>query len=123
MEASVKAFDEETGLVGIHRQISQKEESDMDANAGQKDRTLRKIIDMCGEKYGHLPSNPLMIWMMKYRFGGGRDDFCVPSEERRIIFLRGKLQAFAECAAECDKMLGYSGSMPSEVPNQSEDAK
>lgn len=25
----------------------------MDANAGQKDGTLRKIIDMCGEKYGH----------------------------------------------------------------------
>lgn len=25
----------------------------MDANAGQKDGTLRKIIDMCEEKYGH----------------------------------------------------------------------
>lgn len=50
------------------------------------------------------------------------DDFCVPSEERRIIFLRGKLQAFAECAAECDKMLGHSDSMPSEV-SQSEDVR
>lgn len=25
----------------------------MDANAGQKDETLRKIIDMCEEKYRH----------------------------------------------------------------------
>ena len=26
----------------------------MDANAGQKDETLRKIIDMCEEKYGSV---------------------------------------------------------------------
>ena len=41
----------------------------------------------------------------------------------RIMFLRGKIQAFDECAACCQSMLGHSGSMPSEVSNQSEDAK
>ncbi|MDR3912083.1 MAG: hypothetical protein Q3X74_02770 [Bifidobacterium sp.] len=95
----------------------------MDANAGQKDETLRKIIDMCEEKYRHYRQilDDLVDEVLDSEEEG--DDFCVPSEERRIIFLRGKLQAFAECAAECDKMLGYSGLMPSEVPNQSEDAK
>lgn len=94
----------------------------MDANAGQKDETLRKIIDMCEEKYRHYRQilDDLVDEVLDLEEEG--DDFCVPSEERRIIFLRGKLQAFAECAAECDKMLGHSDSMPSEV-SQSEDAK
>lgn len=37
----------------------------MDANAGQKDGTLRKIIDMCGESMGTTVKS-LMIWLMKY---------------------------------------------------------
>lgn len=87
----------------------------------QKDKTLNEIIDMCVEKRVH------------YR--QFLDDFILTHSEdwhdsaditcgERIMFLRGKIQAFDECAACCrQSMLGYSGSMPSEVPNQSEDAK
>lgn len=32
-------------------------------------------------------------------------------------------KAYAEVIEHCKSMLGYSGHMPSEVPNQSEDAK
>lgn len=62
----------------------------MDANAGQKDETLRKIIDMCEEKYRYYRQilDDLVDEVLDSEEEG--DDFCVPSEERRIIFLRGK---------------------------------
>lgn len=38
-------------------------------------------------------------------------------------FYDGQVNAFHEMLELCRSMLGYSGTMPSEVPNQSEDAK
>lgn len=35
----------------------------------------------------------------------------------------GQVNAYEKTADHCRSTLGYSGSMPSEVPNQSEDAK
>lgn len=35
----------------------------------------------------------------------------------------GAAGAYMTVIKHCQNMLGYSGSMPSEVPNQSEDAK
>ena len=37
--------------------------------------------------------------------------------------VKGQINAYEKTADHCRSMLGYSGSMPSEVPNQSEDAK
>lgn len=83
----------------------------MAVNVSQKDEILHKIIDMCAEKHRHY-------WRVL-------DDFVLFSNEsdpEKVCFLRGKIAAFDECAAECDKMLGHSVSMPSEV-SQSEDVR
>ena len=37
--------------------------------------------------------------------------------------MHGQISAYEKTADHCRSMLGYSGSMPSEVPNQSEDVK
>lgn len=83
----------------------------MAMNVSQKDETLHKVIDMCVEKHWH--------------YERVLDDFVCFSNEsnpEKVMFLRGKIQAFDECAEQCKTMLGYSGEMPSEVENQSEDA-
>lgn len=37
--------------------------------------------------------------------------------------MQGQTSAYEQTADHCRSMLGYSGSMPSEVQNQSEDTK
>lgn len=37
--------------------------------------------------------------------------------------VKGQINAYGKTADHCRSMLGYSGNMPSEVPNQSEDTK
>lgn len=37
--------------------------------------------------------------------------------------VKGQVNAYGKIVDHCRSMLGYSGSMPSEVPNQSEDTK
>ena len=78
----------------------------MATNVTQKDKTLQEVIDWCKtyqlelvEKYG-AETQPLMVMMLK---------------GMRIIL--------DDVITHCDDMLGYSGSMPLEVQNQSEDAK
>lgn len=72
----------------------------MATNVSEKDKTLREIIDYCKEKWGTAQYescfNPARDW------------------ER---------DAYDDIIHHCESMLGHSGSMPSEVPNQSEDAK
>lgn len=41
----------------------------------------------------------------------------------QLIFCTHEANVFAHVIRHCESMLGDSGSMPSEVPNQSEDAK
>lgn len=82
----------------------------MAKNMSEKDETLRKVIDMCVEKHRHY-------WQVL-------DDFVCHSNEsnpEKVMFLRGKIQAFDECAEQCKTMLGYSSQMPDEISNQ--DAK
>ena len=37
--------------------------------------------------------------------------------------VRGQVNAYEKTADHCRSLLGYSGNMPTEVPNQSEDTK
>ena len=78
----------------------------MATNVTQKDKTLQEVIDWCKtyqfelvEKYG-AETQPLMVMMLK--------------SMRTVL---------SDVITHCDDMLGYGGSMPLEVHNQSEDAK
>lgn len=78
----------------------------MPTNVTQKDKTLNEIIGWCKayqrelvEKYG-TETQPLMV-----------------------IMLKGMRTVLGDVITHCDDMLGYGGSMPTEVPNQAEDAK
>lgn len=73
----------------------------MATNVTQKDKTLNEIIDWCTE------------WAKQ---------IC---DAREGDFYADSLQIYTltHVIDHCKHMLGYSGSMPSEVPNQSEDAK
>ena len=37
--------------------------------------------------------------------------------------VKGQIDAYGKTADHCRSMLGYTGNMPTEVPNQSEDTK
>lgn len=78
----------------------------MATNVTQKDKTLQEVIDWCKTyqrelvgKYGS-ETQPLMVMMLK-----------------------GMRTVLDDVITHCDDMLGYGGSMPLEVPNQSEDAR
>ncbi len=83
----------------------------MAINVSQKDKTLYKVIDMCAEKHRH--------------YERVLDDFVCFSNEsnpEKVCFLRGKIQAFDECAEQCKTMLGYSGQcIP--MPNGNKDVQ
>lgn len=76
----------------------------MATNVTQKDKTLQEIIDWCETRMRNI---------------NGENTETAAEE---LVYL-GKWSAFWDVAHHCRSMLGYSGSMPSEVPNQSEDAK
>ena len=81
----------------------------MDANAGQKDGTLRKIIDMCGEKYGHYRQilDDLVDEVLDSEEEG--DDFCVPSEEPVSVEL-GRFECYEvkSCLADFESGHGLT---------------
>lgn len=81
----------------------------MAVNVTEKDKTLQEIIDWCEQLAAEclrLASALLMQHDM--------DAYGV---------VRGQVNAYEKTADHCRSMLGYGGSMPLEVPNQSEDAK
>lgn len=81
----------------------------MSVNITEKDKTLNEIIDWCEQSAAEslrLASALLTKHAM--------DSYGVA---------RGQAHAYENTADHCRSLLGYSGSMPSEVPNQSEDAK
>lgn len=78
----------------------------MATNVTEKDKTLNEIID----------------WVKSRCHEAGLSRFDVRRKSDRD-FYDGQVNAFHEMLELCRSMLGYSGSMPSEVPNQSEDAK
>lgn len=77
----------------------------MATNVTQKDKTLNEIID----------------WAKSRCHEAGLSRFDVRRKSDRD-FYDGQVNAFHEMLELCRSMLGYSGSMPSEVPNHSEDA-
>lgn len=81
----------------------------MAVNVTEKDKTLNEIIDWCEQSAAEglrLMSALLMQHDMN-AYG----------------VVMGQVNAYEKTADQCRSMLDYSGSMPSEVPNQSEDAK
>lgn len=81
----------------------------MAVNVTEKDKTLNEIIDRCEQ----LAAEGLILASALLR-QHDMDAYGV---------VHGQINAYEKTADHCRSMLGYSGSMPSEVPNQSEDAK
>lgn len=81
----------------------------MAVNVSQKDQTLNEIIDWCEQ----LAAEGLRLASALLR-QHDMDAYGV---------VKGQVNAYEKTADHCRSMLGYPGSMPSEVPNQSEDAK
>lgn len=78
----------------------------MATNVTEKDKTLQEVID----------------WAKSRCHEAALSRFDVRRKSDRD-FYDGQVNAFHEMLELCRSMLGYSGSMPSEVPNQSEGAK
>lgn len=74
----------------------------MAVNVTQKDKTLTEVIDWCRQ---HIAGIEAMI---------PDADFA--------DYITGERAALLAVVEYCEKRLGYSGSMPLEVPNQSEQA-
>lgn len=81
----------------------------MPTNVTQKDETLKQVIDWC-KQFSKAAQDATAISNRKGRFDTG-------------AWHHGRMTAFNEIEQHCESMLGYGGSMPLEVPNQSEDAK
>lgn len=80
----------------------------MATNVSEKDKALQEIIDWCEqlEVEGLRLANALLRQHDMAAYG----------------VVKGQINAYEKTADHCRSMLGYSGSMPSEVSNQSEDA-
>lgn len=81
----------------------------MATNVSEKDKALQEVIDWCEqlEVEGLRLANALLLQRDIAAYG----------------VVKGQINAYKKTADHCRHMLGYSGTMPSEVPNQSEDAK
>lgn len=81
----------------------------MATNVSEKDKTLNEIIDWCEqlEVEGLRLANTLLMQRDMAAYG----------------VVKGQINAYEKAADHCRSLLGYSGNMPTEVPNQSEDAK
>lgn len=81
----------------------------MATNVTEKDKTLQEVIDWCEqlEVEGLRLANALLLQRDMDAYG----------------VVRGQINAYEKTADHCRSLLGYSSNMPTEVPNQSEDAK
>lgn len=81
----------------------------MATNVSEKDKALQEVIDWCEQREveGLRLANALLQ----------KHDLAA------YAVVKAQIDAYRKTAEHCRHMLGYSGSMPSEVPNQSEDAK
>lgn len=84
----------------------------MATNVTQKDKTLNEIIAYC-EKMMDMLSHDLDII----------EDHNNELSDWVHSQIQGQVDAYEDIALKCHHMLGYSGVMPLEVPNQSEDAQ
>lgn len=81
----------------------------MAVNITEKDKTLNEIIDWCEQ----LAAEGL----------GLAKALLMQHDMDAYGVVRGQVNAYEKTADHCRSMLGYTGPMPSEVPNQSEDEK
>lgn len=81
----------------------------MAGNITEKDKTLNEIIDWCEqlEVEGLRLASALLRQHDMAAYG----------------VVKGQVNAYEKTADHCRSMLGYSGSMPSELPNQNENTK
>lgn len=81
----------------------------MATNVSEKDKALQEVIDWCEQREveGLRLANALLQ----------KHDLAA------YAVVKAQIDAYRKTAEHCLSMLGYTGSMPSEVPNQSEDAK
>lgn len=81
----------------------------MAVNVSEKDKTLNEIIDWCEqlEVEGLRLASALLMQHDMDAYG----------------VVMGQVNAYEKTADHCRSMLGYSGSMPSELPNQNENTK
>ena len=79
----------------------------MVTNVSEKDKALQEVIDWCEqlEVEALRLANALLMQHEMDAYG----------------VVKGQINAYEKTADHCRSMLGYSGSMPSEVPNQIED--
>lgn len=81
----------------------------MAVNVTEKDKTLNEIIDWCEQ----MESDGLRLAIA----------LLIQYDMAEYDAMQGQISAYEKTADHCRSLLGYSGSMPSEAPNQSEDAK
>jgi hypothetical protein len=81
----------------------------MAVNVTEKNKTLNEIIDWCEQ----LEVEGLRL----------ASDLLMQHDMAAYGVMQGQINAYEKTADHCRSLLGYTGSMPSEVPNQSEDAK
>lgn len=81
----------------------------MATNVTEKDKTLNEIITWC-EQHSKDACSISVFW--------GSNGYA-----EQAAWHDGRATALDDIAAHCKALLGYGGSMPLEVPNQSEDAK
>ena len=81
----------------------------MATNVTEKDKTLNEIIAWCEQlaTEGLRLASALLMHHDMNAYG----------------VMRGQVNAYEKTADHCRSLLGYSGNMPTEVPNQSEDTK
>lgn len=79
----------------------------MATNVTEKDKTLQEVIDFLQKE-----------WNAANNASDNPDE-----EVLKYDFYDGMTTAYEHVINYCRHLLGYSGTMPSEVPNQSEDAK
>lgn len=81
----------------------------MAVNVTEKDKTLNEIIDWCEqlEVEGLRLASALLMQHDMDAYG----------------VVRGQVNAYEKTADHCRSMLGYTGSIPSELPNQNENTK
>ena len=79
----------------------------MATNVTEKDKTLQEIIDWCEQ----LEVEGLRL----------ADALLMQHDVDAYGVVKGQINAYGKTADYCRSLLGYSGNMPSEVPNQSEE--
>ena len=81
----------------------------MATNVTEKDKALQEVIDWCE----HMQADGLRLASV----------LLMQHDMAAYGVMQGQVNAYEETADHCRSMLGYSGNMPTEVPNQSEDTK